>query len=54
MALLREAVNLYTAGWADARAETRGVLDLPVLRPNLNETAQEDVQAAAALVKWAV
>jgi len=52
--LVREAINLYRSGWEDARAESRTVLDMQVLTGDMDETSPEDVEAATALVLWAV
>src|SRR6056300_314248 len=52
--LVRDAINLYRSGWEDARAESRTVLDMQVLTGDMDETSPEDVEAATALVLWAV
>jgi hypothetical protein len=52
--LVREAINLYRSGWEDARAESRTVLNMQVLTGDMDETSPEDVEAATALVLWAV
>ena len=52
--LVRDAINLYISGWEDARAESRTVLDMQVLTRDIDETSPEDVEAATALVLWAV
>ena len=51
---MREAINLYMHGWEEARAETRTVLDMQALAEDMDETSPDDVQAATALVLWAV
>ena len=52
--LMREAINMYRHGWEEARAESRTVLDMQTLAADMDETSPADVEAATALVMWAV